>query len=77
MSKPYLAPSWSIGSTFSSTIVFFSPARRISVSERDPSEFTRSKAASPEYLTPFFTQVPCAVAKKRPSFQSVTRTLEL
>ena len=72
-----LARSWSTGSIFSSTIVFFSPASRISVSERDPSEFTRSKAASPAYLTPFFTQVPCAVAKNRPSFHSVTRTIEL
>ncbi len=33
-------------------------------------------AASPVYLTPFFTQVPCAVAKKRPAFHNVTRTFE-
>jgi hypothetical protein len=74
-SAGYLAPT-SIGDCVgsSSMIDFFSPARRISIRERDPSEFTRRSAASPVYLMPFFAQVPFAVAKNCPSFQSVTRT---
>src|SRR5260221_5265580 len=75
--KDYLRPTWTADSEFlSRTIDFFSPANRISISVRDPSEFTRSSAASLGYWTPFFTQAPCAVAKNCPSFQSVTRTIE-
>jgi hypothetical protein len=58
------------------TIDFAMPARRISTSERDPSDFTRRRTVFSVYFIPLFTQAPRAVATNWPSLHNVTRTLE-
>src|SRR5579862_124125 len=60
----------------SNTIDLATPAKRISISDFEPSGFTRSSASSSEYLIPLFTQTPGAVATNSPSFNRVTRTPE-
>src|SRR5579863_8009431 len=66
-----------MGSVFLRTMAFAEPARRISMRERNPSEFTRRRTVFSLYFIPLLTHAPLADATNWPSLHQLTRTPEL